>query len=141
MYLGKCPICNGKLGIYKSLEIEDFERWDYKCNTKGCMINALEWNYQKKEELIKIYNQSIKLIQNNKKIAVKETLQIVTHKKINECVIKHLKKRKSRAENIHYSKNGIISGVKCSSALFAKKATNNKKEVTCSRCKSKLKII
>lgn len=58
MKAGKCPICKQELNIYKSLEIEDWKRYDVRCNTNGCLINGLEWNYLERKELLNLIKSS-----------------------------------------------------------------------------------
>jgi hypothetical protein len=78
MNVGKCPICKKSLEIYKSLDMEDWQRYDLKCNTKGCLINGLEWNYTDKEELLTLVKKS----------------QILAEKK---------EKKKEVVEKVHYN--------------------------------------
>lgn len=61
MKLGQCPICKKPIEIYKSLDIDGWKRYDTKCNTKGCLINEQEWNYEDKGKLVRLIKRSQEL--------------------------------------------------------------------------------
>ncbi len=109
MELGKCPICDNKLEFCKSIDVDDFKRYDLICKTDGCLINDLEWNYSDKKKLIKNVLKSREMVE----------------KRINDAG------RKKKEVKIHYESRGK------SLCGQGEKTTDDPEKVTCGNCKAK----
>ncbi len=109
MKLGKCPICKGPIEIYKSLNVDDWKRYDLKCNTRGCLINGLEWNYEDKDKLVSLLKRSQKLSMIGIEIRPKY-------------------QAKKKELNTHYNHK------ERSACGHGERLTKEAKEVTCARC-------
>lgn len=146
MKLGKCPICGKELHYYKSLDTNEWKRYDLDCKTKGCLIHELEWNYSDLQKLISVYKSSMDLKEksckcNDKALSPKPVFKpddvAVDVKKdtskpvVNQKPAKVTSKSKKRL-SVHYSV--FIKQKRCSSWQKAKELTDNKNDITCSRC-------
>jgi hypothetical protein len=152
--LGPCPVCKKDLHIFDSLSLDDFVRWEFDCKTKDCIFEFREFNYDRREDIERVYKKNIELSETLtfkgrtykhvkiEPVGKNEHIEEVSTKgkKKKEKTEKGVRKKTKSGKqlSVHYSKDGLLSSVKCSSWKTAKACTEDRREVTCSRC---LKVI
>ncbi len=139
MNLGKCPICRGDVELFPSIEIDDFKRYDLKCNTEGCLLRFKEFNYDDRFQLISTFRQSQHLAGIKPDIVVKENNKLTEKQERSVNLLekdkrprKTIKKYKKKVKNpvIHYNRDGKgICGHKG-------ELTDRIGKVTCGNCKN-----
>lgn len=118
MKLGKCPICKKEIEIIKTIDVDGFKRYDPKCDTDGCMVNGLEWNYEDRDKLISMIIRS-------QELAGIEAEDFVSNLKTKKLIIN---KRKKKSTKTHYNyKEKPVCGK-------GQRLSKDPKDIDCGNC-------